>query len=554
MRKKRILLSGEFSQLQTGYAVVTREILSRLFSNYRDRFEVAELASYGEPTDPRMRQVPWRVYPVIPHPEDKEYRDIYNSDPTNQFGKFKWEHVVLDWEPDITIDWRDFWYESYQLYSPFRRFYNLVWCPTVDSFPCATEWIDGFSQIDACFTYTEWAQEVLKYQASKKINLLGLASPAVNADVFIPLGNKPKLKQAIGLRPDTLIVGMVARNQVRKLFPHLFESFTKFLIDGPKHLTSRTILYLHTAWPDLGWDIPELIKEFGIGNKVMFTYICRRPDCGTIFSAFWQDSRGVCPKCGNADCSTTNSHAGLPSEALMQIYNLFDVYVQMATCEGLGIPALEAQACAVPTMVVNYSGMEDLVNRTDAIPINVSAFNREVHTARYMAIPDIDDFIKKLTNILDLPSSVRQAFGYKSREKVKTEFNWDITVQNIVSVFDKLPEKNWRTPRRFINAPKVDLNQFNHANNEQFVNWCILNVLQRPEFIGSYFASRMVKDLNWGHKTQGSSLGFYFTEENALVQKSAFNPFDREGCLKELYRIVEFWNHWENLRCQKFKL
>lgn len=554
MRKKRILLSGESSLLSTGYGVISKEILSRLYNNYSDRFEVAEMAGYGDHTDQRMKQIPWKVYPVVPHPDDKAYRELYERDPINQFGKAIWEKVTLDYQADINLDHRDFWYKSYQLFSPFRRFYNLVWCPTVDSFPCAEEWIDGFERVDACFTYTEWAQKVLEYQSPGRIKLCGLASPGVNTDIFFPLGNKPKLKQNIGLHPDTLVVGMVARNQIRKLFPHLFEAFSKFLIEGPKHLTCRTILYLHTAWPDLGWDIPQLLKEFGLGNKVMFTYVCRRPDCSTVFSAFWQDSRGICPKCGNPDSSTTNSHAGIPNEALNQIYNLFDVALNLSCAEGLGMMSIESQAAAVPTMVVNYSGMEDLVNRTGAIPINIASFNREVHTGRYMAIPDLNDFIRKLARLLDLPSSIRQSYGFKSREKVKTCFNWDTTVKNLVEVFDTLPLKNWQEPPKFINPAKVNFENMKHATNEQFISWCIVNVLQRPEFLGSYFASRMVRDLNWGHKTQGSSLGFYFTEENALVQKPAFSTFSREDCVKELLKIVDFWNIWERNRCEKFGL
>ena len=89
--------------------------------------------------------------------------------------------------------------------------------------------------------------------------------------MYKPVEDKRKHKQFVGLDPDCKIIGTVMRNQRRKLYPDLFEAFKKFL---DKAEDKNYYLYCHTSYPDLGWDIPELLNEHGIGSKVLFTYIC----------------------------------------------------------------------------------------------------------------------------------------------------------------------------------------------------------------------------------------------------------------------------------------
>ncbi len=551
MRKKKLLFASEASFLNSGYGTLYHNLLKRIYSNYGDRFEIAELASYASPADPRCGTVPWTIYPVVPHENDHESKRIYESDKINEFGRYLWEKVCLDYEPDICCAMRDPWYEKHQVYSPFRHIYNLVWKPTVDAFPLNEEWLSDFSLCDAVLTYTDWAAQVIEYQAGDKINLKGAARPGVDTDIFFPVKHKAKLKESVGLNQDTLVIGMVARNQMRKLFPDLIQAFAKFLVEGPKEITSRVVLYLHTAWPDLGWDIPLLLKEFGVGNRVMFTYICRNQQCNNIFSSFFQDARSFCKKCGEYSASLTNSQSGVTNEILNNVYNMFDVYVQLACAGGLELPAVEACAAGVATMVSDYAGMEDIINKLGAFPINTKKFNREVSTGRYMAMPDLDDMLQKLTALLLAPDSVRRSYGFKSRLAAKQEFNWDTTTAKWVDVLDSLPYADWKQPIKFIKNAKPPEN----LNNEQFVQWCFVNILGRPDLINSYMYLRTIRDLNWGHFTPGNTMnGLYFSEENVMTMKPQFQPFDRQVCLREFSQMQDNFNQWENQRKLKFKL
>ena len=71
MTKKKVLFCTEASWLSTGYAVYTKEVLSRLVKE--EDIEVAELACYATMEDVERHPTPWQVYPNKPMPDDPNY-------------------------------------------------------------------------------------------------------------------------------------------------------------------------------------------------------------------------------------------------------------------------------------------------------------------------------------------------------------------------------------------------------------------------------------------------------------------------------------------------
>ena len=92
-RKKKILLCNEASFLNTGYATYGRELMKRLYAS--DKYELAELSTYASYGDERFSQIPWKTYSNLPDPNDQEECSLYKSNPTYQFGEFKFEYVLL---------------------------------------------------------------------------------------------------------------------------------------------------------------------------------------------------------------------------------------------------------------------------------------------------------------------------------------------------------------------------------------------------------------------------------------------------------------------------
>ena len=86
MRKKRILMVGEYNIAKSGFGLYTREILSRLHKT--GKYHIAELSCFNDGT--RLPTVPWKVYPNAADPNDKNMMKGYNADSSNVFGK--WSH------------------------------------------------------------------------------------------------------------------------------------------------------------------------------------------------------------------------------------------------------------------------------------------------------------------------------------------------------------------------------------------------------------------------------------------------------------------------------
>ena len=156
--KKKILFCSEASWYTTGYSVYTKEILSRL--SQIDDFEVAELGCYAETSDEQAKNLPWRFYGNKPSPNSPEFQS-YKNNPSAQFGDQSFNHVLLDFKPDIVMDIRDWWMIEYQQRSPFRDFFHWSIMPTVDAEPQADQWINTYASADSVFAYSEFGRDTI---------------------------------------------------------------------------------------------------------------------------------------------------------------------------------------------------------------------------------------------------------------------------------------------------------------------------------------------------------------------------------------------------------
>ena len=152
-RKTKILLCNEASFLNTGYATYGRELMKRLYAS--NKYDIAEFSTYAGATDPRFKSIPWKTYSNLPDENSQEEKDIYQANVSYQFGEFKFEHVLLDFQPDIVVDIRDWWMLEFAERSPFRRLFHWVIMPTVDAAPQNEQWLATYSSADAVFNYSE---------------------------------------------------------------------------------------------------------------------------------------------------------------------------------------------------------------------------------------------------------------------------------------------------------------------------------------------------------------------------------------------------------------
>lgn len=514
MKKLKVLMCSEASFINSGFGIYTKELLSRLSDT--NKYEIAEFASYGFVNDPRDISINWKYYANAVKDGDPRHQE-YMSRGDNQFGRWRFEKVLLDFKPDVVIDIRDYWMTAYQRTSPLRKFFYWILMPTVDSSPQQEEWIDTFLNADAIFTYSDWGAKVLESQSSGKINYIDTASPGVDCKIFKPK-NRLEIREKFGLQKDNIIIGSTMRNQKRKLIPELFVSFRKILDNLEKNnqqnIAKNLFLYLHTSYPDMGWDIPELLRQNQIANKVLFTYRCK--NCTHVFCSKFQGPHKVCPKCLNQSCSFPSVTEGVTSEELSEIYNIFDLYVQYSICEGFGMPQVEAGACGVPIATVNYSAMCDIVKKLNAYPIKIKTEFKELETKAIRVYPDNDDLAQYILDFIKQPESIINKKRFETHELTHKHYNWDNIAKKWENFLDKIDSSGYRSSwnsGEYLSVPS-EMPKSNHTNNFDNLLYLMNNNVKDISMIGNQKILELLNHADYGFVQSGpTSISAYTFKE-----------------------------------------
>lgn len=519
MSKKKVLVVAENHTLASGFGTYAKNLLERLYAS--DKYEVAEFGIYCNSS--LAKQVPWKFYPNAPDEDDpQEHKDMYNGNPNNQFGAWRFDKVLLDFKPDIVLTYRDPWMDMYVSKSPLLPYFHWVWMPTVDSDPQKQSWIEGFAKTDAILCYSEFGVKTLEKDAGHLLNVVGCASPGIDPKIYKPY-DKKQIRQELGLDPNVNIVGTVMRNQKRKLFPELIKAFSKFLKVAPPEIKDNTYLLLHTSYPEKqGWNLGYHISEEHVGGKVLSTYICK--NCRKYKIDFFRDSLNYCENCKAISSVMPSVAMGLEVPDLVKIYNSMDLYVQYAICEGFGMPQVEATACGVPIAASNYSAMEDVLQWTKGYPIKIQKMYRELETNAERVFPDNDHLVEIMINHLMLSPEEKAKKSAEVRQATIERYDWDDCAKVWMDYIDTYKphglQGHWNAPPNIHEVPQgIPPN----LDNNQFVEWLFAAVLRQPENAYGYEATKLVRDLNIG----------------AIVDHGIVEPINRENIFQQFKSRAE---------------
>ncbi len=540
MCKKKVLFVNEASYLNTGYAVYGRNVMQRMHES--GKYDLYEFSIYGKEDDPIRATIPWKNYPNMPLPSNEEAQKRYASNTTNQFGAWRFDRLCSVINPDVVISIRDFWMDSFINNSPYRRIFKHLWMPTVDASPQHEEWIHVYAKCDSVFTYSDWAKDLLNEQSGGNINLVGSASPSASDD-FKPK-NKAEVRELLGVPQDALVFGTVMRNQRRKLFPALFSAFKRFLDDtGSKN----TYLLCHTSYPDNGWDIADLILQNEVSSRVLFTYVCSK--CKTVSASLFKDALDLCDKCNSFSKVMPNVHGGISDEDLCNVYNAMDLYIQCANSEGFGMPQIEAAACAVPLAVVNYSAMEDMVNKLGAIPIEPAEVYKELETGCNRAVPSTQSMSDAMKKFYFLDEETRSTLASDTHALFRKQYSWDSVARKWMDEIDKMPAADWSIPPVIRQEKEIDIT---NMTNRQFIEACCNSYMINPNHVHSHEIRCINRDLNFG-KYRPSKDGYYHSEFSAFGKPSLV-PLDRKKLIEVFLSKLKISNFWEKVRIGSIKI
>lgn len=547
-KKLRVLMCSEASFLSSGFGIYAKEILSRLYNT--NKYEIAEFASYGYVNDARDTSIRWRYYANAVKSDDPRYNE-YMSRGDNQFGRWRFEKVLLDFKPDIVIDVRDYWMSAYQSLSPLRKFFHWALMPTVDSEPQQEEWISTFLSADAIFTYSDWGAEVLKKQSNNKINYIDTTSPGVNLSVFKPQisAQKQLIRESIGIPKDAFVIGSVMRNQKRKLIPELMNVLSLLLNshESCDSLKDNAYLYLHTSYPDAGWDIPQILKEYNVINRVLFSYTCKK--CSFLKAQFFVGPVATCPKCLEKSMTLSSVTNGVSEENLAKIYNTFDLYVQYSICEGFGMPQIEAGSCGVPIATVNYSAMCDVVNKLKAYPIKISSYFKELETQAIRTYPDNLDLMKYIIQFYNYSDKEKLELSKQTRQLTEKHYDWDHIAKKWESYLDNLSQhytSKWNKEPTLMR--KIDKNDIpNNLSAVDTIKYIVDNHMNASYDMSNRVCLEMLKQADYHFVLNGMTITEYNIADivnyfNIFIDNNNQAEYARLGNLKFNDDFIEYAN------------
>jgi glycosyltransferase involved in cell wall biosynthesis len=506
--KKRIFIANDAHFLGTGYGVYGKELLSRLHKT--GKYEIAELCCYATTEQLSIKdKVPWKTYANVPSTQE-ELR-LYRDSTANAFGAWGFEQSLIDFQPDIVIDIRDYWMYAYQEISPLRPFFKWIVMPTVDSAPQNPDWLNTFANFDLTIPYTEWATKTLEKQCKNSINLFDkIANAGVDLELFTPLYSEDKKqhqKEFFGREVE--ITGCVMRNQKRKLFPNVLSSYRKYLDklleEGRTEQYDKSFLYLHTTYPETsGWNIPKLLLEHNMLHKTYFTEICMT--CNKVSITKFHEKQEICKFCGDTSCILPSAHKSVTTEDLIKIYQCFDLFLQVAICEGFGMPQVEAASCGVPIASVDYSAMSEIVRNLEGYPIPVKTLFREMETGADRAYPDNEALTRIIDSYFSLSQEEHIQKQKNTRELCEKYYSWDQVAkvwEEAIDSVDITTNMSWQEPEREID---LSIQVPKNLTAWEFVSFIILNIVKDPHLLKNSTILNLVKDLSNGYAAAGKGI------------------------------------------------
>lgn len=534
MRKIRILIANDASNLGTGYGVYGKELLTRLHNT--GKYEIAELACYVsmDNIEKLNNTVPWKVYPNAPSNQE-ESKDKYGAVPYNAFGAWRFDPVCLHFKPDIVIDVRDYWMYAYQETSPCRPYFKWVVMPTVDSAPQKDEWLQTFAGMDLVVPYTDWAKDTLEKQCQNALNIFPeIANAGVDLATFKPAEDKKALQQEM-FGEDVEITGCVMRNQKRKLFPNVLKAYraylNKLLENGETEKYKKSYLYLHTSYPESGgWDLGQLLIEHDMLDKTYFTNMCLQ--CRSVAINKFHHHPAKCSNCNNWSLLMPNAGNSIDTEHLASIYQFFDFFLQVAICEGFGMPQVEAAACGVPIASVDYSAMTEIVRKLHGYPIPVQTLFRELETGADRAYPDDEELTNIIYHYFHLSEKDQKKKSEMTRQLCEKYYSWDLVADvwdralSSINIEDKEP---WDCDKRPVNT---GLKVPPGLGCRELVEFVVNEIILEPALLKTSPIQKLISDYEAGW-SQG---------------KTGMTPVKTQDVIKQLEVLLRRKEGFENVR------
>jgi glycosyltransferase involved in cell wall biosynthesis len=384
----------------TGFGTVSRNIFEGLYKTGRYEIDILGINYWGDP-----HNFPYRIWPTGTNSQKDPY------------GRQKVLNMIPQMDFDILFLLQDsFIMEFIPVLIPHLKknrpkpHRSICYYP-VDSI-IKQKWAENIAPVDYIVAYSEFGkQETLKRIDRPDIRVI---PHGVNSAEYHPLPKEEVetfKKQYFGPFADHFIITNVNRNQQRKDIPRTIAAFQEF-----RKIVPESILYLHMAIKDQGWDLQEVCTNMGLDTSK-----------DVIF-----------PK-------NFGPNQGYPRHILNMLYNCSDVVLSTTLGEGFGLAWLEAMAARVPIIMPANTMLPEFITDETGYLVKsgnnpslwtVIQFDNEVRRP----LTDVEDLVKVLLDVYNNPEEAKRRAenGYKW---VTTKMDWQKHIAKYwVKLFDEVYE------------------------------------------------------------------------------------------------------------------
>lgn len=216
----------------------------------------------------------------------------------------------------------------------------------------------------------------------------------VDLELYRPVESteRENCRRFFKLEPYTFTVGFIGMNRTRKMVWRAIQVFRRLLDQAP----DANIKFM--LWTNVFRQIPLLnqIKHLGLMDKI-----------------YWPTQKAY--------------RMGIPEPMMYRLYNAVDVVINVSG-EGSWVPAIEAAACGIPTITVDYAAAPE---RTQFVAKMEQAIWGNKAGVKQPLV-DIDDMVKKILYIYNTDWEKLR----KKQLEFAIDYNWDNIMPQWVDFFD----------------------------------------------------------------------------------------------------------------------
>jgi D-inositol-3-phosphate glycosyltransferase len=396
-KKIKVLAYCDAPTCATGFGTVSRNILSGLYATGRYDIDVLGINYWGDP-----HGFPFRIWPTGINGEKDPY------------GRKKVFSMIQKMDFDILFCLQDTFIMDFlpELHKTLREkgkpFKSIVYYP-IDGTP-KEKWLHNVNACDYLVAYSEFGKaESMKILPTMKEPMI-IPHGANVKDFFIaPKKDVMAFRaQYFGSQADKFVFTNLNRNQQRKDIPRTIAAFAEFRKQVPESL-----LYLHMAKQDQGWDLIEVIKAYGLDSAT-----------DVIFPENFGPNQGY------------------PRQIVNMIYNISDCVVSTTLGEGWGLSWIEAMATKTPVIMPGNTAFIESIDDEKGWLCN-SGTNPSLFTIVpndneiIRPLVDVDDMVEKMLEIYNNPKEAARR-AENAYNWVVTQMDWSVgVIPKWVTVFDE---------------------------------------------------------------------------------------------------------------------